>query len=70
MHKAILQRALPPCQTVICGNLKLSNFCHFQMTLRKKVGHQLDLKSSTSGKVYIKAIYCHPAYLTYMQSTS
>ena len=22
------------------------------------------------GKGYIKAIYCHPAYLTYMQSTS
>ena len=22
------------------------------------------------GKEYIKAIYCHPAYLTYMQSTS
>ena len=21
------------------------------------------------GKVYIKAIYCHPAYLTYVQST-
>ena len=22
------------------------------------------------GKGYIKAVYCHPAYLTYMQSTS
>ena len=22
------------------------------------------------GKVYLKAVYCHPAYLTYMQSTS
>ena len=22
------------------------------------------------GKEYVKAIYCHPAYLTYMQSTS
>jgi len=26
--------------------------------------------SSKLGKEYIKAIYCHPAYLTYMQSTS
>ena len=26
--------------------------------------------SPKSGKEYIKAIYCHPAYLTYMQSTS
>ena len=25
--------------------------------------------SSKSGKEYIKAAYCHPAYLTYMQST-
>ena len=22
-----------------------------------------------SGKEYIKTVYCHPAYLTYMQST-
>ena len=25
---------------------------------------------SKSGKGYIKAVYCHPAYLTYMQNTS
>ena len=25
---------------------------------------------SKSGKEYIKAVYCHSAYLTYMQSTS
>ena len=25
---------------------------------------------SKSGKAYVKAVYCHPAYLTYMQSTS
>ena len=24
---------------------------------------------SKSGKGYVKALYCHPAYLTYMQST-
>ena len=26
--------------------------------------------SSKSGKEYVKAVYCHPAYLMYMQSTS
>ena len=26
--------------------------------------------SSKLGKEYIKAVYCHPAYLTYLQSTS
>ena len=25
---------------------------------------------SKSGKEFIKAVYCHPVYLTYMQSTS
>ena len=34
---------------------------------------ELDLEQQTgskSGKEYVKAVYCHPAYLTYMQSTS
>ena len=33
----------------------------------------LDMEQWTGsklGKEYIKAVYCHPAYLTYMQSTS
>ena len=25
---------------------------------------------SKLGKEYVKAVYCHPAYLTYVQSTS
>ena len=25
---------------------------------------------SKQGKEYVKAVYCHPAYLTYVQSTS
>ena len=39
----------------------------------KKQQLELDMEQKTgskSGKEYIKAIYCHPAYLTYMQSTS
>ena len=28
------------------------------------------LTGSKSGKEYLKAVYCHPAYLTYMQSIS
>ena len=27
------------------------------------------LTGSKLGKEYVKAVYCHPAYLTYMQST-
>ena len=39
----------------------------------KKQQLELDMKHQTGsklGKEYVKAIYCHPAYLTYMQSTS
>ena len=34
---------------------------------------ELDMEQQTGsklGKEYIKAVYCHPAYLTYMPSTS
>ena len=34
---------------------------------------ELDMEQQTgskSGKEYVKAFYCHPAYVTYMQSTS
>ena len=39
----------------------------------KKQQLELDMEQqicSKSGKDYIKAVYCHPAYLTYMKSTS
>ena len=34
---------------------------------------ELDMEQQTGSKQekeYVKAVYCHPAYLTYMQSTS
>ena len=39
----------------------------------KKPQLESDMEEQTgskSGKEYIKDVYCHPAYLTYMQSTS
>ena len=39
----------------------------------KKQELELDMEQQTgskSGKEYVKAVYCHPAYLTSMQSTS
>ena len=39
----------------------------------KKQQLELDMEQQTDakwGKEYIKAVYCHPAYLTYMQSIS
>ena len=35
----------------------------FELDMEKQIG-------SKSGKEYTKAVYCHPAYLTSMQSTS
>ena len=51
---------------------------HFTCLLRylyagKKQQLEQDMEQCTGsklGKEYIKAVYCHPAYLTYMQSTS
>ena len=39
----------------------------------KKQQLELDMEQQTASqlvKEYVKAVYCHPAYLTYMQSTS
>ena len=37
------------------------------MQVRKQ---QLELDMEQQEKEYIKAVYCHPTYLTYMHSTS
>ena len=37
--------------------------CLLESNMEQQTGSKL-------GKEYIKAVYCHPAYLTYMQSTS
>ena len=36
---------------------------HLEPDMEQWTGYKL-------GKEYVKAVYCHPAYLTYMQSTS
>ena len=39
----------------------------------RKQQFELDMEQQTGSKQekeYVKAVYCHPAYLTYMQSTS
>ena len=39
----------------------------------KKPQLELDMEKQTGsklGKEYVKAVYCNPTYLTYMQSTS
>ena len=43
-----------------------------EKSVYKKQQLELDMEQQTgskSRKEYVKAVYCHPAYLTYMQST-
>ena len=44
----------------ICMQVKLQQL---ELDMEQHMG-------SKSGKEYVKAVYCHPAYLTYMQNTS
>ena len=38
---------------------------------KKQLEQDMDQQTGSKlGKEYVKAVYCHPAYLTYMQSTS
>ena len=59
LWKIIKETTLPAFQE-ICMQVKKQQL---EMDTEQQTG-------SKSGKVYIKAVYCHPAYLTYMQSTS
>ena len=54
----------------IPGHLPASWEIHMQA---KKQQLELDMEQQTGsklGKEYVKAVYCHPAYLIHMQSTS
>ena len=66
--------------TINCGNFwkrweYQTTWCASWETYMQVRKHQLELDmeqqtGSKSGKEYVQAVYCHPAYLTYMQSTS
>ena len=51
----------------------LQRFSYREICMQvKKQQLELDMEQQTGsklGKEYVKAVYCHPAYLTYMQST-
>ena len=49
-----------PSSWEICMKIKKQQL---ELYMKKKAGYK-------SGKEYVKAIYCYPAYLTYMQSVS
>ena len=49
--------------TCILRNLYTGQEAQIEVDMEQKTG-------SKSGKKYVKAVYCHRAYLNYMQSTS
>ena len=56
----------------VMGNTTLPASWEICMQVKKQQ-LELDMEQQTgskSGKEYVKAVYCHSAYLTYMQSTS
>ena len=51
----------------------LDHLTCIQISQVKKQQLELDMEQQTGSKLgmeYVKAVYCHPAYLTHMQSTS
>ena len=62
LWKILQEMGIPNHLTCLLGNL----YAGQEATVR--TGH--GTTDSKLGKEYIKAVYCHPAYLAYMQSTS
>ena len=52
-----------PLEKSVCRSGSLNCSKQLEVDMEQHTG-------SKSGKEYIKAVYCHPAYLTYVQSTS
>ena len=63
LWKILKEMGIPDHLTCLLRNL----YAGQEATVR--TGHEQQTESK-SGKKYVKAVYCHPTYLTYMQSTS
>ena len=63
LWKILNEMRIPDHLTCLLRNL----YAGQEATVRTGHEHQT---GSKLGKEYVKAVYCHPIYLTYMQSTS
>ena len=63
LWKILKETGIPDHLTCLLRNLYAGKKQQLELDMEQQIG-------SKSGKEYIKAVYCHPAYLTYMQSTS
>ena len=60
--KILKEMGIPDHLTCLLRNLYSGQEATVELDMEQQTGSKL-------GKEYVKAIYCHPAYLTYMQST-
>ena len=61
--KILKEMGIPDHLTCLLRNLYTGQEVTVRTGMERQTGSKL-------GKEYVKAVYCHPAYLTYMQSTS
>ena len=63
LWKILQEMGIQDCLTCLLRNLYAGQKQQSELDMEKRTGSRL-------GKDYVKAVYCHPAYLTYMQNTS
>ena len=63
LWKILKEMGIPDHLTCFLRNLYAGQKQQLELNMEHQTG-------SESGKEYVKTVYCHPAYLTYMQSTS
>ena len=63
LWKILKEMGIPDHLTCVLRNLYEGQKQQLELDMEKEIGSKL-------GKEYVKAVYCHPAYLTYMWSTS
>ena len=62
-HNKLEEMGIPDHLICLLRNLCTGQEAKLELDMEQWTGSKL-------GKEYVKAVYCHPAYLTYMQSTS
>ena len=62
LWKILKEMKIPDHVTCLLRNLYAGQEATVRTGMEQQTG-------SKEGKEYVKAVYCHPAYLTYMQST-
>ena len=62
LWKILKELGIPDHLTCLLRNLYADQECKLELNMEQWTGSKL-------GKEFVKVVYCHPAYLIYMQST-